>query len=69
MSQAASNGWHLRTGRERDNRYAIIEDDGVTWTAVRDVATRFNSKAEAAVEQAELVAALGISIAVVPASA
>ena len=69
MSQAASNGWHLRAGRERDNRYAIIDGDGVTWTAVRDAASRFDTKAEAAVEQAEIVTAMGISVVVVPAHA
>ena len=42
--------------------------DGVTWTALPEIATRFDTKAEAAVEQAEIVAALGISVAVVPAS-
>lgn len=65
MSHAASNGWYLRAGRERDNRYAIVGQGDVFWTSARAVATRFDTKAEAAVEQMELVAALGIQVAVV----
>lgn len=65
MSQAAPSGWYLRAGRERDHRYAILVDDGVTWTQVRDAATRFETKASATVEQLDLVAALGIQVSAV----
>ena len=57
--------WYLRAGRERDNRFALLEGDGVTWTALRDIATSFDTKAEATIFQAEIVAELGIPVACV----
>ena len=55
--------WYLRAGRERDNRFALLEGDGVTWTALRGGATIFDTKAEATIVQAEIVAELGIPVA------
>lgn len=63
--QSAAQTWHLRAGRERGNRYAVIDGDGVSWTALRQIATPFDSKAEAGIGQSDIVSELGIGIAVV----
>lgn len=59
------SGWYLRTGSARDARFAVVSSGALGWSKIPDHATRFVSKAEAAVMQMELVAEHGITVALI----